>query len=90
MPNRSEISRAVMRRLDQLAREKRETRMKSNIIDIEVYVHITTKRAVLVSETGDRDAAEWLPLSQVEVDMKGPTSAVLTLPEPLAIERGLV
>lgn len=64
--------------------------LKSNIIDIDVHVHVKTINAVLVSETGDRDAAEWLPLSQVEVDMTAPASATLTLPEWLAIERGLV
>lgn len=79
-----------MRRLDELAREKRETRMKSNVIDIDVHLHVTTCNAVLVSETGDRDAAEWLPLSQVEVAMTAPATATVTMPEWLAIERGLV
>lgn len=64
--------------------------MKSNIIDIDVHIHITTERAVLVSETGDRDAAEWLPLSQVEIEMTGPAAASLSIPEWLAQERGLI
>lgn len=64
--------------------------MKSNIIDIDVHVHITTERAVLVSETGDRDIAEWLPLSQVEVEMTGPAAASVSIPEWLAQERGLI
>jgi len=79
-----------MRRLDQLARQKREKRMNPNMIDIDVHLHVTTCNAVLVSETGDRDAAEWLPLAQVEVAVTAPATATVTLPEWLAIERGLV
>jgi hypothetical protein len=63
---------------------------RSDVIDIEVHVHVTTERSVLVSETGDRDAAEWLPLSQIEVEMTGPSTATISLPEWLAQERGLV
>ena len=79
-----------MRRLDQLARQKREKRMNPNMIDIDVHLHVTTCNAVLVSETGDRDAAEWLPLAQVDVAVTAPAAATVTLPEWLAIERGLV
>lgn len=63
---------------------------RSDLTDIDVHVHVTTEQAVLVSETGDRDAAEWLPLSQVEVEMTSAATARVTLPEWLAIERGLV
>lgn len=63
--------------------------MKSDVIDIDVHLHVKTCNAVLVSETGDRDAAEWLPLSQIEIEKTGPASASVTLPEWLAIEKGL-
>lgn len=62
--------------------------MRSDVIDIDVHVHVKTERAVLISETGDRDAAEWVPLSQVEVEMTGGATARITLPEWLAIEKG--
>lgn len=63
--------------------------MRSDVIDIDVHVHVKTERAVLISETGDRDAAEWVPLSQVEVEMTSGSTARVTLPEWLAIEKGL-
>lgn len=64
--------------------------MRSDVIDIDVHVHVKTERAVLISETGDRDAAEWVPLSQVEVEMTSGATARVTLPEWLAIEKGFV
>lgn len=62
--------------------------MRSDVIDIDVHVHVKTERAALISETGDRDAAEWVPLSQVEVEMTSGATARVTLPEWLAIEKG--
>lgn len=64
--------------------------MRSDVIDIDVHVHVKTERAVLISETGDRDAAEWVPLSQVEVEMTSSHTARVTMPEWLAIEKGFV
>lgn len=64
--------------------------MRSDVIDIDVHVHVKTERAVLISETGDRDAAEWVPLSQVEVEMTSGHTARVTMPEWLAIEKGFV
>lgn len=64
--------------------------MKSDVIDLELVCHHTTERAILVSTTGDKTEAEWLPLSQVEVLMTGSRTCTVTLPEWLAIEKGLV
>lgn len=64
--------------------------MKSDIIDITVRLHHVTERAVLVSASDDREKAVWLPLSQIEVERKDNSTAVVTLPEWLAKERGLV
>ncbi len=65
--------------------------MKSDLVDLTLCRHAATERAIQVSETGDRSKAVWLPLSQIEV---APTAAasivVVTLPEWLANERGLV
>jgi len=69
----------------------RETHaMKSNIIDIDVEVVHKTAMAVLV-HTGDKENAVWLPLSQIDVEYSrlGGISNV-TLPEWLALEKGLI
>lgn len=62
---------------------------RSNITDIELHLHHRTEKAVLVSDDGDRESAVWLPLSQIEIDEQG-NIATVTLPEALAIEKGLV
>lgn len=64
--------------------------MKSDIIDITVRLHHVTERAVLVSDDDDREKAVWLPLSQIEIEKTDNRTAVVTLPEWLAKERGLV
>lgn len=63
--------------------------MKSDLIDITMQIHHRTERAVLASDDGDKDKAVWLPLSQVEVSMKGGGFAEITMPEWLAVEKGL-
>lgn len=63
--------------------------MRSDITDIEGQVHARTDRAILFSDDGDKDGAVWLPLSQVEVDMKPGGTAIVTLPEWLAVDKGL-
>lgn len=65
--------------------------MTTDVTDIDVHLHITTELAVLVSKTGDRDAAEWLPIWLVQIthDTVNRARATLTLPVSLAIERGL-
>lgn len=66
--------------------------MTTDVTDIDVHLHITNCNAVLVSETGDRDAAEWLPLASIQKitrDTVNRARATLTMPVSLAIERGL-
>ena len=65
---------------------------RSNLLDIEVYVHARTAKAIRVSPVGrvDDDRAVWLPLSQIEVKTRGQFLAEITLPEWLAEERGLL
>ena len=58
--------------------------MKSNLIDIDVEVVHRTEKAVLV-HTGIKEQAVWIPKSAAEFD-----DGVLTLPEPLALEKGLI
>jgi len=64
--------------------------MKSDLVDIDVALHMITDRAVRVSLSGEDDKAVWLPLSQVEIVKRPKAMATVTLPERMAIEKGLV
>ena len=63
---------------------------KSDLIDLTMQLHAETGKAVLVSDDGDKVRAIWLPLSQVEIERKASGIVVVTMPEWLAIQRGLV
>lgn len=64
--------------------------MKSDLIDIDVEVSARTEKAVLV-HTGRYDQAVWLPLSQIEIAPSGFGGIeTVTLPERLALEKGLI
>ena len=65
--------------------------MKSKIIDINVEVTARTEKAVLV-HTGVKEQAVWLPLSQVDIEPNDafPGIETVTLPEWLALEKGLI
>ena len=63
---------------------------RSDLVDVTVQLHAMTGRAIRVSDDGDDDKAVWLPLSQVEVLKRPRGTAVVTLPEWLAVEKGLV
>lgn len=65
--------------------------MSKELIDIVVQLHHETERAVLVSDTGVRDDAVWLPKSQIEyVAGPKPGTIEVTCPEWLAIDKGLI
>ena len=57
----------------------------SDLVDVAVQKHGETERAWLVSDTGERKDAIWIPKSQAEL-----ADGVLTLPEWLAKEKGLI
>lgn len=63
--------------------------MKSDLVDLTLQIHARTNRAILVSDDGDRERAVWVPLAHVEVAPQG-RHHVVTMPEWLAIDRGLV
>lgn len=63
---------------------------KSDLVDVTCHVHHTTERAVLVSDDGNIEKAVWLSLSLVEIEMKRPPIAEITMPEWLAKQRGLI
>ena len=58
---------------------------KSDLIDVAVQVHRETAKAWLVSDTGDKKDAKWIPKSQAEL-----ADGVLTCPEWLAKDKGLI
>lgn len=63
---------------------------KSDLIDLTLHVHIETAAAVLVSDDGEKDSGVWLPKSQIEMEKKGPYVFIITMPEWLAMDKGLI
>ena len=63
---------------------------KSDLLDMTLHLHFKTDKSIKVSDDGDEDNAVWLPLSQIELEPKGGALVEVTLPEWLAIEKGLV
>lgn len=64
--------------------------MRSNIVDVEVSVIAETERAIKVRPNFRKGEAVWLPKSAVEIDRVVGGEATISLPEALAIEKGLV
>lgn len=63
--------------------------MKSDIIDIKAEAIHTTDKAILISTDGEDRV--WLPLSKVEIEKTNKANrVVVSIPESLAIEKGLV
>lgn len=92
-PERARVNRAGLDRdvADRAARAVGGAQ-RSDLTDLLLFIHHETKRAWLVSLTGDNDSAVWLPKDEVEVQRRAghPHLADVTLPEWLATERGLV
>jgi hypothetical protein len=63
---------------------------KSDLVDLTMQLHQETARAVLVSDDGDRDNAVWVPLSQCEIERKASGIVIVTMPEWLALDKGLI
>lgn len=63
-------------------------------IELELFQHVETNKAYMVSETGSKKDGIWLPKSQVEVEQLDPTGnpdlILVTIPEWLAKEKGLI
>lgn len=64
--------------------------MKSDLLDLDVAVHARTDAGVKVSIDGEGKNAKWLPLRFVEIEHKHRNVHTITLPEWLAVEKGLV
>ena len=83
---------------------KSHSAWRSSHEDLMLAKHHQTEQDVLVSDTGEEAKAVWLPLSRVEIEdarntakgkLKGGRTVtlqmiVVTLPERLAMEKGLV
>jgi hypothetical protein len=69
-------------------------RTEHRTVDLTLVLHEDkpNARAVLVSASGDPDAAVWLPRSQITIahDNAATGMATITCPTWLAIQRGLV
>lgn len=64
---------------------------KSDLVDVAMIRHAETDKAILVSETGERETAVWLPKSQIEIENDGQKNFVtITMPERLALDKGLI
>ncbi|ASS56851.1 hypothetical protein [Rhizobium leguminosarum] len=65
--------------------------MKSDLVDIAACRHAETESAIKISETNDASKAVWIPKSQCQIANDGHANFVtVTMPEWLAIEKGLV
>lgn len=66
----------------------------TGLVDLELQMHAETKLAIKVSDDGDPKYAVWLPKSAIEFEHRerGNSAALVlvTLPELLAIEKGLL
>lgn len=60
-------------------------RVSKELAQMRVTRHWTTAKAVLVSTTGDKDDAKWVPKSQIDL-----VGEYLTMPEWLAVKTGLM
>jgi hypothetical protein len=64
--------------------------MRSDLIDLDVQLVHQTEKAILVT-LDVPDNAVWLPRSRCELSETGIGGIMrLTLPEPLALEKGLI
>lgn len=67
--------------------------MSKSCVSELIYVHVRirdrTDRAIFVSDDDDAHGAVWLPLSQIDVSIDTGDSAVVAIPEWIAIDRGL-
>lgn len=64
--------------------------MKSDLIDIAMQIHAKTEKAVLASDDGDEAKTVWLPLSQIEMERRSGAFYIITMPDWLAIDKGLI
>lgn len=64
--------------------------MRSDLVDFKMRKHAETEAAVLVSDDGEESNAVWLPKSQIEIEKEKDGFYLVTVPEWLAVDKGLV
>jgi hypothetical protein len=62
--------------------------MRSNVVDIDVLLLTETEKAVRVAVSEDA-VGVWLPKSLIEIE-RTKFGACITLPERIALEKGLI
>lgn len=64
----------------------------NDTIEVAVEIMGETDKALLVSDTGDRDDAVWIPKSQIEYPdgSKRGDTVTIEMPEWLAEDKGLI
>ena len=68
-----------------------EASMKSDLIDTEIYIVRESDSAWCVAALDTEAYAVWVPKSQCEVERRGGSRfAKMTLPESIALEKGLI
>ena len=63
--------------------------MSEKLVDLTLHLHHKTEKAILVSDDGEEGNAVWVPLSQCEVEHIKGNVVEVTLPEWMAVEKGL-
>jgi Arc/MetJ family transcription regulator len=63
--------------------------MRSNIIDIDVLLLTETEKAVRVA-VSEEAVGVWLPKSLIEIERTKRGTCSITLPERIALEKGLI
>jgi hypothetical protein len=63
--------------------------MRSNIIDLDVLLLTETEKAVRVA-VSEEAVGVWLPKSLIEIKRRMSGACCITLPERIALEKGLI
>ena len=63
----------------------------NEVVEVTLQIHHETEKAYLVSESGDKNEAVWLPKSMCERGEKAaPAIYTFDMPEWLALEKGFL
>ncbi|WP_172331037.1 hypothetical protein [Mangrovicoccus sp. HB161399] len=62
----------------------------TDIIEIEIQIHLRSQSHIWVSTSGDREDAVQLPRSSVRIEKTTGSLAILTIGEDMAIGKGLI
>lgn len=62
----------------------------TELVEIDVFIHHETLKAVFVSRDGEESTAVWLPKTLIEIERKRGKMGVVDVPEWLALREGLI